>query len=181
MLRRGNYRPVRGRVRKLIVLESGQATGVAALAEMPPDAIRQRKRAVRVTNGPSLGRKRPRRATTYTSRARDVAPQNLRVHCTIFKCNFCRAACTESEGSAEALRNRGLLDGRRRGLPDGKKAVRSPNGPSLGRKRPKWAAVVVRSSVHRAIRHMTLFAHNGKLTARRFVQCRWMCSGGATV
>jgi hypothetical protein len=44
MLRRGNYRPVRGRVRKLIVLESGQATGVAALAEMSPDAIRQKKK-----------------------------------------------------------------------------------------------------------------------------------------
>jgi len=37
---------------------------VEALAELSPDATRQRKRAVRVTNGPSLGRKRPRRATT---------------------------------------------------------------------------------------------------------------------
>ena len=70
MLRRGNYWPVRGRVRKLPVPGNGQATGTSALGEMSPDAIRQRKRAVRVTNGPSLGRKRPRRATT--SRAEPV-------------------------------------------------------------------------------------------------------------
>ena len=63
---------------------------------------------------------------------------------------------------------------------DGKKAVRSPNGPSLGRKRPKWAAVGGKIVSPPRIEHMTLFAHNGKLTAREFVQSQWMCNCGAT-
>jgi predicted glutamine amidotransferase len=30
------------------------------------------------------------------------------------------------------------------------------------------------------IQHMTLFAHNGKLTAREFMQSQWMCNCRAT-
>ena len=50
------------------------------LAPRPADAIGQEKRAVRVTNGPSLGRKRPRRAWTG-----ELSEVKIIVRCTKVK------------------------------------------------------------------------------------------------
>ena len=136
----------------------------------------QRKRAVRVTNGPSLGRKRPRRATT--TRAKLAMSHRKSYGCIA---TFSNANFAELHVRKRRPRRKGSLGQRSKAACRArKKAVRSPNGPSLGRKRPKWAAVSGKVVSPPRIRHMILFAHNSKLTGRVGVQSQGMCSVDAT-
>ncbi len=106
----------------------------------------KRKRAVRVANGPSLGRKRPRRAATSTREVVDVATHKLRVRCTNFN----------PHGGMAAERRRGNSYDAHLRTPRGgswftwtqKKAVRGANGPSPGRKRPRWAVTCSKLQRH---------------------------------
>ncbi len=96
------------------------------------EAAPEKKRGRSGLERPKSREETPKEGYDRASYARDVAPQNLRVRCTIFKCIFCRAAHPQVKGSAGSGRIRG------------KKAVRATNGPSLGRKRPSGQTAAIR-------------------------------------
>src|SRR3990167_4957551 len=77
----------------------------AARAPAPASANRGTETKKRGRSGlerPKSREETPKEGYDMASRAREVASQNLRVHCTIFKCNSCRAAHTETKGWAAA-------------------------------------------------------------------------------
>ena len=89
------------------------------------DGLQARKKGRSCHERPKSREETPKEGYDYPSRARDVAMQNVRVHCTIFKCNFCRAAHTETKSSAKVLRSEVAMGGAGNVQRHGKKAVRA--------------------------------------------------------
>ena len=118
---------------------------------------RKEKGPFGVTNGPSLGRKRPRRATTDEpgSRCRIAkatgAPHNFQMH-------FLQS-CPVGNAGARGQRSRAFLEATE------KRPFVRTNGPSLGRKRPSGLTVVWIDQRHRASRDMSLFARRSNRAA----------------
>src|SRR5690606_11732158 len=117
-----------------------------------------KKKGRPVPERPKSREETPKEGCGKRARRSPAAPQYLAVHRTKSNCVFCRAAKTWARTLSCKLRRLRVVEGP---TPEKKEAARSER-PSLGRKRPRWAAIS-RDAPQDHSRSMQIFAIRHKI------------------